>query len=371
VEPTSGGNRQRLPPEVGRYLRRPQRQTDKVTVQRTDFVTTIQLALENAERDCEIENVRQHMAYLYHEEVLKYFYAAEEVAPTTGRHHLQGFGQLTKKATFRGLQEKMAVPGVRVPHLEWMEGTLAQNTKYCKKALKPGTVEVEVGEPRKGRGIAMKESNQERWDETLALARAGRVEETQARMQVCYLRNLKEIAFSAMAQKEDLKFHDNYWIVGKPGVGKSRLARHMAEVDFEGRFYYKDALNKWFDGYNGEMFILVDDLELDAKYQGHLLKTLADLYPCRVEIKGASAYVRPKVVCVTSNYTIEEIFQEELLVQALKRRFKVVKMLDFDTAKSQYKNAQVGQVLTCGNPIHHPEPPAAGGVVPGVIPPTP
>lgn len=78
---------------------------------------------------------------------------------------------------------------------------------------------------------------------------------------------------------------------------------------------------KWFDGYQDEDVIYLEDMD---KYQvkwGGMLKRLADRWPMQASIKGSMKYIRPKVVIVTSNYTIEEIWNDSATVDPLLRRF--------------------------------------------------
>lgn len=66
-------------------------------------------------------------------------------------------------------------------------------------------------------------------------------------------------------------------------------------------------LSKWWDGYNQEDVVLIDDFELDSlKYLGHYLKLWADPYGLlHGEVKGGKVSLNFKKLYVTSNYTIE------------------------------------------------------------------
>lgn len=112
---------------------------------------------------------------------------------------------------------------------------------------------------------------------------------------------------------------ENFWYYGPPGTGKSLCAR-----DSYPKLFLK-ALNHWWDGYQGEETILIEEWELGSgKFLGHHLKIWADRYPFKPEIKGSSLPPqRPKRIIVTSNYSIDECFgSDQTLVQAIKRRFQ-------------------------------------------------
>lgn len=106
------------------------------------------------------------------------------------------------------------------------------------------------------------------------------------------------------------------WYVGAPGTGKSLKART------DNPNAYLKNQNKWFDGYAGEKVIILDDLDTNAL--GHHLKIWSDRYPCTGETKGGTVNLQHDKIIVTSNYSIEALWPEDIEMQkAIRRRFKV------------------------------------------------
>lgn len=114
-----------------------------------------------------------------------------------------------------------------------------------------------------------------------------------------------------MPHVPNLNVVDNLWIYGEPRSGKSFEARR--------RFpdFYSKGYHKWWDMYQGESTIIIDDWELPIVSSGgrttheplaHLLKIWADAYEFPAEVKGGAIRIRPQHVVVTSNYTIDDVF---------------------------------------------------------------
>jgi len=85
---------------------------------------------------------------------------------------------------------------------------------------------------------------------------------------------------------------------------------------------YVKAQNKWWDGYQGEEAVLIDDFDLQGKCLGHYLKIWSDKWKCTGEIKGSTIPLNFKRIYITSNYSINNIFGEDSVLEAaIKRRF--------------------------------------------------
>jgi len=110
--------------------------------------------------------------------------------------------------------------------------------------------------------------------------------------------------------------------VGTPGTGKSRSAR----TRWPG--LYNKPLNKWWCSYQGEATVLLDDFDKQHSVLGSHLKQWADHYAFVAESKGGSSTIRPARIVITSNYAPEELWEDKQMVDAIKRRFKVVIFYD-------------------------------------------
>lgn len=82
--------------------------------------------------------------------------------------------------------------------------------------------------------------------------------------------------------------------------------------------------NKWWDNYQDESVILIEDFDKNHKVLCHHLKIWADRYGFRAEKKNGTVVIRPIKIIITSNYSINEIWEEEQDREPIQRRFKEI-----------------------------------------------
>lgn len=238
---------------------------------------------------------------------LSYFAYGVETCPTTGRIHLQAFAY--SKNAMRLTGWKKIFP---TAHIEPMRGNFQENEVYCSKEGKL----VEFGQK------PMKNGHRRDLTDLCEAIVSGTpldkvIVKDYAVTFVQYHNGLTKLAnlFSTPYEHETVR---GFWLWGVPGAGKSHYARTRFSKP------YIKAQNKWFDGYQGEKTILLDDYDC-GRMLGHYLKIWFDKWSCTGEVKGGTVHLQHHEFVVTSNYSIEEMFPDDfVLQQAIRRRCEVI-----------------------------------------------
>jgi len=114
------------------------------------------------------------------------------------------------------------------------------------------------------------------------------------------------------AQKRNI-----FWYYGKSGSGKTRKA-----IEESGDNYYITMNTlKWWDGYMGQKYIIVDDFRKDFCTFHELLRIL-DRYPYRVNVKGSTLWIQPSTeyIIITSCFHPKDVYETREDVEQLLRR---------------------------------------------------
>ena len=114
-----------------------------------------------------------------------------------------------------------------------------------------------------------------------------------------------------------------FWFSGVSDAGKTHCVHEIVKSAFF-TYYKMPAGNNyrfWVD-YDWEEVVQLAEVSPDKKPQSGLLKEIVDKEPCLVELKYGHIHARPKLVFVTSNFTLEDCYREHPEdLPALRNRF--------------------------------------------------
>lgn len=236
----------------------------------------------------------------------------------SGTPHLQGYVYLHKKKSLSAANKFFGLP----MHVEVAKADSFCNLEYCTK---------ENGEifEKGDRPLAQTEKGKKGkqfYEDVIQCCERGDLAKIRKDAPAMYFEKIKLLEYHrtrAAVKPGELSKLDNHWIWGKTKTGKTLSVK----TKYWGKnIYWKDPHNKWWDGYQGEEIVVLDDL--DAKkaldYAGEFLKRWCGHEPFLAESKGGNTrYIRPTTFVVTCNWSPEEIWKSEQLLEPIQRRFKV------------------------------------------------
>lgn len=223
----------------------------------------------------------------------------------SGTPHLQGYIVFNSNKALTGVKKIHSAA-----HWEKAKGDPQSNRTYCSK--EGDFVELGImpmSQKRKG------EVESERWELARKSAKSGDFDSIPADI---YMRTfsachkIHQLHQSAPASLGELQ---NVWLWGPAGSGKS------ARAFTENPGAYLKGVNKWWDGYTGQESVIVDDMDPFHKVLALEFKMWGQHQPFAAEVKGGSICIRPKKIIVTSNYRIDEVWEEESTRAAIHRRY--------------------------------------------------
>lgn len=252
-----------------------------------------------------------------------------------GTPHYQGYVEWTKPKRLSAVRKINSRA-----HWEIRRGTQEQAIGYAKKPETRVMGPWEYGDKGKGQGARSDLDSIGR--EIIEGVALNVIAKQNPGLFMQYGRGMRDLAMVTQGKYN----HDDVrgvWYWGGPGTGKSRKARE------EYPEAYLKAQNKWFDGYAGEKEIILDDLDkLGGDKLGHYLKIWADRYACTAEVKGSTVNLQHRVIVITSNYHPDTMWpDDEEMLLAIKRRFKITKFANLPTNKKRKRSASDGMDTEC------------------------
>jgi len=234
-----------------------------------------------------------------------YLIVGKEVGEEGTPHH-QGYVYFKTKKSLK--QMKVYVPRA---HWETQKGSFEQAIEYCKK----DEDFIEFGTPpmsKKRKG----ECGKEFWDDVKKKAKAGQLDEIDSKVFVTHFNTLTKIATKYAPMPPDLDYPIcGEWFYGPTRTGKSRTARE------ENPGAYLKKCTKWWDNYQEQDSVIIEDFDKQHAYLGPELKVWGDRYAFPAEVKGGQINLRPKKIIVTSNWHPNEIWTDHQTLGPILERF--------------------------------------------------
>lgn len=139
----------------------------------------------------------------------------------------------------------------------------------------------------------------------------------------CYIKYHSGIEKLSQFTQKDRDFKPKVtWIYGPTGSGKTRYVydTHKDSIWCSGKTL------QWWDGYNNQDTVLLDDFRADFCTFHELLRIL-DRYPYTVQVKGSTRKLNSKNIYITSCYHPSKVYQTREDVQQLLRRIDEIILL--------------------------------------------
>lgn len=239
--------------------------------------------------------------------------AGLETCPKTGRPHIQGYVRLNKSVR-KGHFRKIIGPNGNGKADWYMALANADWVKNAKYTQKDGNVVWYKCPPSSEQGcrsdlVEFREAIKRNADDAELFEKHLPILAKYPRLE----NRLKE----SFLKQSTRAFRDVQVIVhwGAAGTGKTRKPYE------EGAYLFDDYENGWWDGYEGESVICLDDFYGGIKYA--FLLRLLDGYQCRLKVKGGFRYAQWSKIYITSNKPPAEWYQLGL-TDALARRITEV-----------------------------------------------
>lgn len=225
-----------------------------------------------------------------------------ELCPETGKPHYQGYIQFTNSVRFAGVKKLLDAPWCWVAIAKASpEQNFAYTTKEASRA--PGAEPYVVGKftLRKNKGKRNDLHN------VMDDIKAGKsIVDIAISNPVSFLRYTNNIRVtqsliqSQSAQNEYRNVSVEV-LIGPPGAGKSHYARAKYGMANVYNLSFATSGNTlWWDNYNGQSVVLLDDF-YGSGMNWTMLLTVLDKYPLQLQVKGASTWAKFTRVIITSN----------------------------------------------------------------------
>ena len=252
-----------------------------------------------------------------HDPALVRFYIYQlEVCPTTGKQHYQGYVELRESTRLETVKRRILKRGA---HLEKARGSAKENIVYCSKLesrADPAAEPKTWGEPYEPK------KHKEKLYEVIEALESGDAEDTvRARWPETFfkhrdkIRNYKNSVDKEQVPDERSVYVEVRW--GAHGTGKSSSVYNKEIATSKGLHWWKAKhvfkktanMDGWWDGYDLQRVLLLDDFYPTSLKDAERFLTLVDPRKTQLNVKGSSTFSAWTHVVITANVPVENWFR--------------------------------------------------------------
>lgn len=254
------------------------------------------------------------------------YWVAQRERTKDRKLHIQGYMEFTKPMSLKALRDVLPA------HWEPRKGTQKQAIDYCKKEESRDTDSFANGDlidagPWED-GSTKRQGARNDIKKVVDLLKAGASDRTLLDEAPAYLlrygRGIDRLRSAVLPPPPEFRKVKTLVLWGNPGVGKSRYARQL-----DPKLYSLwDQTANWFDGYNGEQTLLIDEFKCAIPITK--LNSLLDGYKLTLPIKGGTTVARWMFVIIISNINPTDWYGDEhndVLKRALYRRLGNIRQI--------------------------------------------
>lgn len=253
----------------------------------------------------------------------KYCVYQKEICPDSGKVHIQGYIEFKNTISMSNLKKILDSNEL---HVEKRKGKDFEARDYCMKEESgiEGSI-IEINE-----FVANAQGFRSDLVEIYKLLKEGKddffIQEMYPGTYMRYYKGINRMRANLWSRKcgsyRDVNVEVN---IGEAGSGKTRSVYDKYGCENVYRLRKSNNDNIWFDDYNGQKVLLIDDFYGWIKYSQ--LLELLDGYVLQLDCKGSHTYGIWEKVVITSNKNIDEWYKQGLS-KAIARRVNVVNMFE-------------------------------------------
>lgn len=252
-----------------------------------------------------------------------------------GTPHIQGYLQMKN-----AVQWKSIIKWNKIWHIEPEISNFERNNMYC-KGYEYKDNKYQLKDPKKGENKyfeygAQKHQGLSRdlrcvYDKIKNGCSMKDIQEAFPNQYIKYSKGIKDLFYASQKDRTEKPYVE--WIYGPTGVGKTKYA---SQLDIE--YYIKDGTS-WWDGYNHETVIIIDDF--DGHWPFRDLLRLLDRYKYQGQIKGGYVKINSPKIIITCDRKPDDLYKNNKTdheLSQLLRRIDKITNLGTESNKSNKKH---------------------------------